>query len=106
MNQKRMECGKDNAEEEGREEIREAFEGHKGHGYRSSLCAYLSGTLPHEVGSFGEILRQLTKFINNCNGVKAAAAANKEGGQLSIVKPPPESDNGAKKLLDNKLLKI
>ncbi|XP_024929578.3 uncharacterized protein LOC107417711, partial [Ziziphus jujuba] len=49
---------------------------------------------------------QLTKFINNCNGVKAAAAANKEGGQLSIVKPPPESDNGAKKLLDNKLLKI
>ncbi|XP_043692519.1 uncharacterized protein LOC122642963 [Telopea speciosissima] len=39
--------------------------------------------------------RELTKFINHCNEVKAATAANKEGGQLSIVKPPPESTSGA-----------
>ncbi|XP_031279851.1 uncharacterized protein LOC116138281 [Pistacia vera] len=30
--------------------------------------------------------RELTKFINHCNEVKAATLANKEGGQLSIVK--------------------
>ncbi|XP_071691431.1 uncharacterized protein [Rutidosis leptorrhynchoides] len=29
---------------------------------------------------------ELSKFINYCNEVKAATAANKEGGQLSIVK--------------------
>ncbi|KAF9597248.1 hypothetical protein IFM89_016389 [Coptis chinensis] len=42
---------------------------------------------------------ELTKFINHCNEVKFAAAANKEGGQLSIVKPPPpdESTSGANK---------
>ncbi|KAL6125230.1 hypothetical protein ACLB2K_073289 [Fragaria x ananassa] len=41
--------------------------------------------------------REITKFINHCNEVKAATAANKEGGQLSIVKNPPESDSGGKK---------
>ncbi|KAJ9558258.1 hypothetical protein OSB04_012872 [Centaurea solstitialis] len=30
--------------------------------------------------------KELSKFINYCNEVKAATAANKEGGQLSIVK--------------------
>ena len=30
--------------------------------------------------------QELTKFINQCNEVKAATAANKEGGQLRIVK--------------------
>nr|XP_043610331.1 uncharacterized protein LOC122582048 [Erigeron canadensis] len=30
--------------------------------------------------------RELSKFINKCNEVKAATAATKEGGQLSIVK--------------------
>lgn len=34
--------------------------------------------------------RDLTKFINYCNEAKAATIANKEGGQLSIVKPQPE----------------
>lgn len=29
--------------------------------------------------------------------MKAATAANKEGGQLSIVKAGPESSNGGKK---------
>ncbi|XP_010279503.1 PREDICTED: uncharacterized protein LOC104613407 [Nelumbo nucifera] len=41
--------------------------------------------------------RELTKFINHCNEVKAATVANKEGGQLSIVKSPPESTSGSKK---------
>ncbi|KAF5191140.1 2,3-bisphosphoglycerate-dependent phosphoglycerate mutase [Thalictrum thalictroides] len=40
--------------------------------------------------------RDVTKFINRCNEMKAATAANKEGGQLSIVKPT-ESTNGATK---------
>ncbi|CDP16346.1 unnamed protein product [Coffea canephora] len=40
--------------------------------------------------------RELTKFINYCNEAKAATVANKEGGQLSIVKPQPESSSGAK----------
>ncbi|KAF3437354.1 hypothetical protein FNV43_RR20107 [Rhamnella rubrinervis] len=40
--------------------------------------------------------RELTKFINHCNEVKAATAANKEGGQLSIVKPAQDSDSCAK----------
>ncbi|KAM5552085.1 hypothetical protein ABKV19_026778 [Rosa sericea] len=40
--------------------------------------------------------REITKFINHCNEVKAATAANKEGGQLSIVKSAPESDGGGK----------
>ncbi|KAL8260225.1 hypothetical protein R6Q59_028178 [Mikania micrantha] len=35
--------------------------------------------------------RELSKFINYCNEVKAATAANKEGGQLSIVKHQTES---------------
>ncbi|VVB05434.1 unnamed protein product [Arabis nemorensis] len=30
--------------------------------------------------------RELTKFINHCNEVKAANAACKEGGQLNILK--------------------
>ncbi|KAL6989714.1 hypothetical protein U1Q18_015465, partial [Sarracenia purpurea var. burkii] len=41
--------------------------------------------------------RELSKFINYCNEVKAATVANKEGGQLSIVKPQSESTSGAKK---------
>ncbi|XP_038721884.1 uncharacterized protein LOC120014042 [Tripterygium wilfordii] len=41
--------------------------------------------------------RELTKFINQCNEAKAATLANKEGGQLSIVKPSVESASGAKK---------
>ncbi|CAI9102966.1 OLC1v1001369C2 [Oldenlandia corymbosa var. corymbosa] len=40
--------------------------------------------------------RELTKFINYCNEMKAATCANKEGGQLSIVKSAPESSKGAK----------
>ncbi|GAB2269469.1 hypothetical protein Dimus_004388 [Dionaea muscipula] len=35
--------------------------------------------------------RELTKFINYCNEVKAATVACKEGGQLSILKPRKES---------------
>ncbi|KAG6575705.1 hypothetical protein SDJN03_26344, partial [Cucurbita argyrosperma subsp. sororia] len=45
--------------------------------------------------------RELSKFINYCNETKAATLANKEGGQLSIVKTPSDaggnSNNAAKK---------
>ncbi|KAL4313139.1 hypothetical protein GQ457_01G052350 [Hibiscus cannabinus] len=40
--------------------------------------------------------RELTKFINQCNEIKAATVANKDGGQLSIVKLPPQSSSDAK----------
>ena len=42
-------------------------------------------------------MQEVSKFINYCNEVKAATAANKEGGQLSIVKTPPGSANVSKK---------
>ncbi|VFR02318.1 unnamed protein product [Cuscuta campestris] len=41
--------------------------------------------------------RELTKFINQCNEVKAASIATKDGGQLSVVKLQQESSNAAKK---------
>ncbi|RWR93777.1 2,3-bisphosphoglycerate-dependent phosphoglycerate mutase [Cinnamomum micranthum f. kanehirae] len=41
--------------------------------------------------------RELSKFINHCNEIKAATAANKEGGQLSIVKTAPESSTSTAK---------
>ncbi|KAJ9158845.1 hypothetical protein P3X46_024390 [Hevea brasiliensis] len=44
-----------------------------------------------------DVDRELSKFINQCNEVKAATIANKEGGQLSIVKAPPETSGVAKK---------
>ncbi|KGN45093.1 uncharacterized protein LOC101210742 [Cucumis sativus] len=37
--------------------------------------------------------REVSKFINYCNETKAATLANKEGGQLSIVKTPANADN-------------
>ncbi|XWS35546.1 hypothetical protein CRYUN_Cryun20dG0006300 [Craigia yunnanensis] len=40
--------------------------------------------------------RELTKFINHCNEIKAATVANKDGGQLSIVNLPPESSGNVK----------
>ncbi|KAM4072786.1 hypothetical protein ACB094_11G165900 [Castanea mollissima] len=52
---------------------------------------------PAKVTKEMDVDRELSKFINYCNEVKAAAAANREGGQLSIVKPPPESTSGEKK---------
>ncbi|XP_022733903.1 uncharacterized protein LOC111287545 [Durio zibethinus] len=40
--------------------------------------------------------RELTKFINHCNEIKAATIANKDGGQLSIVKLPTDSSGDVK----------
>nr|AAS20983.1 unknown [Hyacinthus orientalis] len=40
--------------------------------------------------------RELSKFINHRNEVKAATQANKDGGQLAIVKPQPEASNAEK----------
>ncbi|KAG9141780.1 hypothetical protein Leryth_027221 [Lithospermum erythrorhizon] len=52
---------------------------------------------PSKVTKSMETDLELTKFINYCNETKAATVANKDGGQLSIVKPQPESSSGAKK---------
>ncbi|KZV14836.1 hypothetical protein F511_40333 [Dorcoceras hygrometricum] len=41
--------------------------------------------------------KELSKFINHCNEVKAAAFATKDGGNLSIVKSQPDSTVSAKK---------
>ncbi|MQM16738.1 hypothetical protein Taro_049697 [Colocasia esculenta] len=47
-------------------------------------------------GSLNGGAQELTKFINHCNEVKAATVANKEGGQLGIVKVAPEAGNSSK----------
>ncbi|KAB1224964.1 hypothetical protein CJ030_MR1G013980 [Morella rubra] len=52
---------------------------------------------PSKITKDMDVDRELSKFINHCNEVKAATAANKDGGQLSIVKPQPESSAGEKK---------
>ncbi|CAJ2655147.1 hypothetical protein L195_g025559 [Trifolium pratense] len=41
--------------------------------------------------------REVSKFINHCNEIKAATVATKDGGYLSIVKTAPESASGADK---------
>ncbi|XP_020592497.1 uncharacterized protein LOC110033006 isoform X2 [Phalaenopsis equestris] len=41
--------------------------------------------------------RELSKFINQCNEIKAANMAGKEGGQLSIIKIEEETSNPPKK---------
>ncbi|KAI4384658.1 hypothetical protein MLD38_002780 [Melastoma candidum] len=52
---------------------------------------------PSKVTRDMEADREVSKFINHCNELKAATAANKEGGQLSIVKTPPELTSSDKK---------
>ncbi|XP_018817225.1 uncharacterized protein LOC121241604 [Juglans microcarpa x Juglans regia] len=52
---------------------------------------------PSKITKEMDVDRELSKFINHCNEVKAATAANKDGGQLSIVKTPAESSAGEKK---------
>lgn len=58
---------------------------------KSALAFYFEVLLT----SIHLLIQELTKFINFCNESKAATVANKDGGQLSIVKPQVES-NGAK----------
>ncbi|CAN0917275.1 hypothetical protein LINGRAHAP2_LOCUS30192 [Linum grandiflorum] len=52
---------------------------------------------PSKTTSEMETDRELSKFINHCNEVKAATMANKEGGQLSLVKSDPKPSNSEKK---------
>ncbi|OWM78403.1 uncharacterized protein LOC116192728 [Punica granatum] len=52
---------------------------------------------PSKVTRDMETDREVSKFINQCNEIKAATAANKEGGQLSVVKVQSESTGGEKK---------
>ncbi|KAG0500792.1 hypothetical protein HPP92_000864 [Vanilla planifolia] len=41
--------------------------------------------------------RELSKFINQCNEIKAANVASKEGGQLNIIKPEEDPSSSSKK---------
>ncbi|KAL5707856.1 hypothetical protein ACHQM5_018711 [Ranunculus cassubicifolius] len=50
---------------------------------------------PNKVTKEMDTDKELTKFINHCNEVKVATAANKEGGQLSIVKPSPDASKNS-----------
>ncbi|KAL9686203.1 hypothetical protein QQ045_023658 [Rhodiola kirilowii] len=52
--------------------------------------------MPSKVTSGMDADRDVSKFINYCNEVKAATAANKEGGQLSIMKHTESSTAGKK----------
>ncbi|KAJ8622717.1 hypothetical protein MRB53_031246 [Persea americana] len=52
---------------------------------------------PSKISKEMDTDRELSKFINHCNEIKAATAANKEGGQLSIVKTAPESSTSTAK---------
>ncbi|XP_068660942.1 uncharacterized protein [Aristolochia californica] len=52
---------------------------------------------PSNITKEMDIDREVSKFINHCNEVKAANSASKEGGQLSIVKTALESLGDPKK---------
>ncbi|KAL6557584.1 hypothetical protein OROMI_017934 [Orobanche minor] len=52
---------------------------------------------PSKVTKEMETDKEVSKFINYCNEMKTATVANKEGGQLSIVKPQADLSSGAKK---------
>ncbi|XP_008778028.2 uncharacterized protein LOC103697867 [Phoenix dactylifera] len=41
--------------------------------------------------------RELSKFINHCNEIKAASVASKDGGQLSVLKPGADPSNSLEK---------
>ncbi|KAJ4711525.1 2,3-bisphosphoglycerate-dependent phosphoglycerate mutase [Melia azedarach] len=56
---------------------------------------------PSKITKEMDVDRELTKFINHCNEVKAATLANKEGGQLSIIKPSAESSATAANKKEN-----
>ncbi|KAG6433566.1 hypothetical protein SASPL_105180 [Salvia splendens] len=49
---------------------------------------------PSKVTKAMDADREVSKFINHCNEMKAVTVANKDGGYLSIVKPPTDSSTG------------
>ncbi|XP_074308406.1 uncharacterized protein LOC141643239 [Silene latifolia] len=51
---------------------------------------------PSKISKAMDADREITKFINNCNEMKAATVACKEGGHLSIIKPSQESGSSKK----------
>ncbi|KAJ8509783.1 hypothetical protein OPV22_000217 [Ensete ventricosum] len=51
---------------------------------------------PSKVTKEMEADRELSKFINHCNEIKAASLASKEGGQLSILKPETDPTTSSK----------
>ncbi|KAG9459616.1 hypothetical protein H6P81_004124 [Aristolochia fimbriata] len=52
---------------------------------------------PSNITKEMDIDREVSKFINHCNEVKAANAASKEGGKLSIVRAALDSAGGPSK---------
>ncbi|XP_010927000.1 uncharacterized protein [Elaeis guineensis] len=52
---------------------------------------------PSKVTKDIEADRELSKFINHCNEIKAASVASKDGGQLSILKPNADPSNSSEK---------
>ncbi|XP_042389350.1 uncharacterized protein LOC121981073 [Zingiber officinale] len=51
---------------------------------------------PSKISKEMETDRELSKFINHCNEIKATTAASKEGGQLNILKPETNASTSAK----------
>ncbi|KAK4259867.1 hypothetical protein QN277_006155 [Acacia crassicarpa] len=52
---------------------------------------------PSKVTKEMDVDRDLSKFINHCNEIKAATVAQKDGGQLYILKSLAEPTTGSKK---------
>ncbi|KAK4253763.1 hypothetical protein QN277_010398 [Acacia crassicarpa] len=52
---------------------------------------------PSKITKEMDVDRELSKFINHCNEIKAATVAQKDGGQLCILKSPTEPSTGSKK---------
>ncbi|KAF6140767.1 hypothetical protein GIB67_035194 [Kingdonia uniflora] len=67
------------------------------HGKAPSIRKGKRVVKPSKISKDMDADREVTKFINQCNELKAATAANKEGGQLRIVKQAQESAQSEKK---------
>ncbi|KAI9116681.1 hypothetical protein K1719_012339 [Acacia pycnantha] len=52
---------------------------------------------PSKVTKEMDVDRELSKFINHCNEIKAATVAQKDGGQLYILKSLAEPTTVSKK---------
>ncbi|KAK9683025.1 hypothetical protein RND81_10G113400 [Saponaria officinalis] len=67
------------------------------HGKNAHIRKGKRAIKPSKITKDMDANREITKFINNCNEMKAATVACKEGGHLSIVKTSQASSGGAKK---------
>ncbi|XP_057522026.1 uncharacterized protein LOC130802137 [Amaranthus tricolor] len=67
------------------------------HGKASQIRKGKRVIKPSKISKDMDDNREVSKFINYCNEVKAATVACKDGGHLSIVKTSKESSGGAQK---------